>query len=609
MAFDGHTYQLGADASIRDARLPRQLNSISVNRVYRRGRNTTRPPFVSLELSGNKEAIRYFQNNPVRATHFYERVRPGKQPALIIYVGDALIKARLYASTLELSFLRRGLATNVQHGFFVQAEDYLFFQNGIDTPIMFDGFEAVDIVAGLKLQDQTELSKPMPIGNIMKYAHGRLWVGDSKNQLYASNHLYANGFGELSPVSLGNFSESEYPSSGGSFTAPAYFGQLTGIEVIPRHPSINGHGELIALHQRGAYAINPTLPRNQWSDEPIQNVILVGRGCVSPHSVVPVNNDIWYRSFDLGVSSFKHSVTQFRESWGDKSLSKEAQLYLDFDNGLFAEFTRAIKTKSRLMFTCAHRQEYVDERDVADRHYANGIVVIDFDSGSTVVPTIEFSWDGLWTGPRVVDVATVFESNIPRYLFTSYDKDGLNRVYELKETSQGNDQIDGEEKKIESFYVIENLFSQLNTAEEKYQKKIKVVSLEVEDLIGKVEFGLEYKPDNYNRFSSIMEGEARGADPSEIEQDDLDSRHAVYYGTIVSPSADFGTDEVYGKGYWSQEGFDFIVKVKGYATVKTLTVEADPEKAEVQYEDGRDFDFTKGTTSPGEPDRIFQYQF
>lgn len=608
MIFDGHTIQKGADSSSRVGELSRLFSSLSVNRQYRRGKNSTRPPFKSLELIGDDEAIDIFQNRTCHASFGYRKVRPKKQPCILIYAGDALIKARIFARNLELSILKRGLASNVRHGFFVQAEDYVFFQNGVDTPLVFDGIQLTEVVEGLELSDGTKIEVPMPIGNVMCYAHGRIFVATTDNLVYASDHLYSHGVSATSPLTLGSFLEGTYPSSGGSFSAPSNFGSLTGISVIPRHPEINGHGEVIVFHEEGAYTIDAQRPRNEWSDNPIQNIILVGRGCAGPFSVIGVNNDIWYRATDLTVASFKHSVTQLRQNWGDKSLSREVQIYLDFDTGLTAQFTRALKTKNRLLYTCAHREQPANYDGDADHHFALGIVSLDFDSGSTVSPDLEFSWDGVWTGLRVVDVAKVYETYNARYLFISFDSDSKNRVYELRETELGNDEVDGQISRIDSFYVIENIFSQLNTNQEIFQKRIYGAKVEIEDVREKMFLSIGYRPDNYSAWAKILKDEQIGADADEITQDELDARQAVFYGTIIGESPEKVYDEIYKKGYVSTEGFDILVEIAGVASVKSLSIGGNAEKAEIKYQNSSSVKFANGTTTDNESEMIFRYR-
>ncbi len=136
----------------------------------------------------------------------------------------------------------------------------------------------------------------MPIGTIMEYAFGRVFVSDKYNQIYASDIIFGAGFTDTTNTQ--NFTEITYWAEGGAFSTPAMMGEITAMKVMPYiGGNLRGQGELVVLTSNGAFSMDVSIPRTLWNTSNIQRISLLGRGCTSSN-VALVNSELWFRSHD-----------------------------------------------------------------------------------------------------------------------------------------------------------------------------------------------------------------------------------------------------------------------------------------------------------------------
>ena len=490
---DGTTRQMGVDSSSDVLSLPRFLLSHAVNRKFRGGINRTRDPFYSLDLQFDTDATRdTFKHGNISGVFGYKKLTSGTQPYAIVACGDSILAGRIYGRTLSFRTIYKGISPQWEHSFFVQAENILVWQNGKDLPLYWDG-----ITSTMKyVKDAPQVNgSPMPVGNIMVYAHGRIFVATEENIVYASNHLYSQGIGANTAIL--KFSETQYWTGGDGFGTPSLLGRITGASVIPRHPEPNGHGPVIIFCENGAWTINAAVARENWQADPnIQTIALVGRGCGAPHSVTSVNNDLFYRCTDRTIASFKHAVSS-ENVWANTSLSREVQQYLDFDITDTVQFSDGIHFNNRLLMTCAHRREQNDIDGFGNHRFALGMVLVDLDKGSALERSGGFLWDGLWTGPRTAGIIDMFENLEKRALFFSFDADGENRVYENLE-GNSNDRLNNIDVPIRSWFINAGLFGGEDSI---IEKKLTASRLDFDEAAGEVGIQQEYQPDFYPCWS------------------------------------------------------------------------------------------------------------
>jgi len=570
---DGHKSLIGVDTSSDPSLNTNKFIAFdAVNRTFRGGVNKTRPPFTEAVIEfDTPECEEVFRNGNITGVFGYKKINNFIQPHLMVAVGDSLLAGRVFATKISFKCIYRGIDPQWQHSFFVQAEDILVWQNGKQDPQVWDGL-ALTTQSASEAVESVGKSRPMPVGNIMTYAHGRIFVATEDNIVYASDHIYSQGFGKNKTIV--NFEESFYPASGDGFGAYSQIGKITGMAVIPRHPEANGHGEVIVFGENGAWAIDPSPIRNQWTELPIQQVVLLGRGCASPTSVIPVNNDIFYRSSDGSISSFKNSITDRREAWSDKSLSREAARYLNFDSIELLQFSSALFVDNRLLMSCGIRG--AKSSGYGNHRFGLGLVSLDLDRGSTTSKVDEgFSWDGLWTGPRPAGMASISIDSYPKHYVVSYDSDGQNRIYLLNE-GNGGDVSNGVTKKIKSFYSFGDLFDVVSPDRPVAVSTLTGAFIYFSDISTKCYISALHRPDRYQIWTSMMERVSVGCDDPEIHLNGELQGVRRYSGSIntASPARNAfrqASKDSIATGFSHQ----IQLQIEGVATINRMVASAD----------------------------------
>jgi hypothetical protein len=494
MALTAYRRQTGVDVSSDRLSIPAEYASWAINRSFRGSVDSTRPPFIAYDniFPSTEDESRIRKGN-ISGMIGYNSIGGLAQTSIVIAVGDSIYKARVYGRTLEWSLLYKGISSQYQMSYFVQAENLLIWQNGIDLPLYWDGVSQTMLYC----KDAPGITTPMPVGNIMTYAHGRIFLAIESNIVKASKHVYSLGLAQ-SPYGVLDFGESEYWSDGDGFGAPASLGQITGMGVIKRSPEANGHGPVVVFQQRGAFAIDPTIPRPDWINSPnVQQIVITGRGCSSPYSVIGVNGDLWFRCTDKTIASFKNEVSR-QDSWNDTSLSKEVSKFTDLDSNETLRFSFASNTDNRLLMSVGCRTAKA-ESGYGYHRFCLGIVSLDFEDGSTVNKGNLFTWDGLWTGIRPTGVAEIIIGQQVVSVYGSFDYDSTNRFYFLS-SSGGNDIGENGESRIE--------WQRINEGALMNEKALTVSTLqstrvEYFNAIGKTTINQSFKPDDYACFTSF----------------------------------------------------------------------------------------------------------
>jgi hypothetical protein len=569
MAIAHYIYAMkGMDSSANKIFLPKEYASFAVNMSFRGNEASSRPPFINMVnefpyAEGDEEEV--FNNGNVSGVFGYTATIPLTQSYIIAAIGDSIFAGLVSGAVIQWRRIYKGIDPKWQMSFFCQANQYLVWQNGKDLPLYWDGISR----QMLYCKDAPKVESPMPIGNIMVFAHGRIFVATEENLVYASNFAYSTG---LEGYGVFNFTESQYFSGGDGFGAPASLGKITGAGVIQRIPDSNGHGPVVFFQERGAFAIDAAKPRDNWTNDPnIQQIVLTGRGCSSPFSVTAANGDLWYRCHDRTISSFKREVSQ-QEQWSNKALSKEVGIFTDYDSETTLLFSFSLFIDNRLLVAVGSRNEEPSDSRYGYHRYCLGMVSLDLDNGSTVLQDEPFTWDGLWTGPRVTGTAEVIVSSEKQGFVFSFDSDRKNRVYRVGSGVKNDATINGE-KEIVSAFKSEGVFFDPSKMHTLSSTKVKFANA-----IGNVKIRQLFAPEDYQFFEELpyKEREGRFCSFSSTEGD-------CYSGGVSAPlsgSVTFkvgcsrpriGTTTSTMKGEW----FSLVTEFEGAMTIRYIHAYAD----------------------------------
>jgi hypothetical protein len=624
--FDGFTSIIAQDADTHPSYLPESVVSESVNRTFRGGINRTRPSIRNIPIiAGDGEAatiVNDIQNGNFQGAYPYRATNLRTSDGMLLSVSGIIYFLKMVNNRAFAYKVIEGNDPGMMHTFFVQAEDRAYIQNGYQNAIAWDGVlgtltaseiqngdfcEIVSVgttnftligapsnTVGLKftavITDTQRgtgtgtvklpayrlnpyLAK-MPIGTIMEYAFGRVFVSDRFNQIYASDIIYGGGFTDTKNTE--NFTEIGYWAEGGAFSTPTAMGNITGMKVMPELGyNLRGQGQLVVLTENGAFSMDVSLPRSLWNTSNIQRISLLGRGCTSPYLAL-VNSELWFRSHD-GWAFYSNTQSEFNRYFSLRKLSRDVNKWVSNDTPWMKQFASTIFFNNYLINTVAPQTYRAEEVEGLNR-YHRGMVVLDLDQSSTPAPDaqLNFRWNGVWTGIRPTQLLTALIQGEKRGFGFSFDADNKNRLYEFTD-SQGDDYGPNGTRQIESFFTTGRYDFNRSGATNKFlRKKITGGEMWMSEIKGEVHSSAEFRADSNPCWSELKVPTTFGCDPcSPVVTDCFPQRGGNRYKRYKFNTPDPSECNDLA-GIPSVEGSEFQIKVNltGAATVDRVRLMA-----------------------------------
>jgi hypothetical protein len=506
--FDGFTSIIAQDADTHPSYLPESVVSESVNRTFRGGINRTRPSIrnIPIIVGAGQDAniVNDIKNGNFQGAYPYRAVKYNSADGILISVSGTIYFLKIVNNSATAYKIIEGNDPGMMHTWFVQAEDRVYIQNGYQNAIAWDG----DLnIPAYRLNPY--LAK-MPIGTVMEYAFGRVFVSDKFNQIYASDIIYGNGFTDTKNTE--NFTEIGYWAEGGAFSTPAMMGNITGMKVMPQiGTNLRGQGELVILTGNGAFSMDVSIPRSEWNTSNIQRISLLGRGCTSPY-VGLANSELWFRSHD-GWAFYSNSQSEFARYFSLRKLSREVNKWVSNDTPWLKQFASTMFFDNYLISTVSP-QTYRAEGVEGLNRYHRGMVILDLDQSSSPAPDaqLQFRWNGIWTGIRPTQLLTALIQGEKRGFGFSFDADNKNRLYEFT-VAQGDDYGPNGSRQIESFFTTGRYDFNRSGATNKFlRKKITGGEMWMSEIKGEVQSSAEFRSDSNPCWSELKVPTTFGCD-------------------------------------------------------------------------------------------------
>ena len=161
--FDGHTFLFGIDSDTDASALNPNTAARAVNRIFRGGRNLTRPAFKHFPFLLDDSAKPY--EELIKSGNFqgwmeYRKAKPGGQDGVVVSIAGKILVFSLVNEKILVRLVFDGNDAKLLHTWFVQAEEWVYIQNGKEAPIFWDGL--FPSTARRSNPDKSE----MPIGTI-----------------------------------------------------------------------------------------------------------------------------------------------------------------------------------------------------------------------------------------------------------------------------------------------------------------------------------------------------------------------------------------------------------------------------------------------------------
>lgn len=578
--FDGHTKVIGVDTSSDPSENPSRLLSGAINRSFRGGVNRTRPPYNGLEhIFADDETEDVFNRGAVSAAYGYTKWRDRGNSQIVMACSDRLLSCIVAGNRVTIKTVVEGISKGLLNGWFIQVADNLYFQNGLQFPLWWNGVDKYEYLSG---------TGTIPIGTCMGFSQGRLIVHTSNNYSIIGDHIYGNALTDTRGAE--KFTEYQLYGDLGAIGTDVDLGAIVGSIAIPKAQTPNFQGDHLVLTENGAFTLTLSGLRSEWINSGIQNTVLKGRGACSSHSIVAANGDIWFATSDGGITSFKFDRSERDRYWGETSMSREVGEYLSYTHPTHRQFISSAVFDNRLLTTCAFTFKH---SELGGFHrYAEGLVSLDFDRGSTSQPKSGYAWDGLWTGLNISHLVPLSVNGDRRCFAISHDEDGRNRIYEIGKSGYHDTTVEGKSRKIVSFYHTPYLFEQVEPNELYAVRELQGARLVLSDIPDNVNLSVLYRPDYYKKWFPLLEDAQVGYLPKKEAPFDITQSTDNFQVEIQTP-APVGNDCIESTKQQSHQGLHFQVgvRIEGAANVNILSVEAGVLASELSAptcDDGQD---------------------
>ena len=141
--YDGSTLTIGMDAETHPSVLPAEFVSSCVNRSFRQGVNATRPPFTEIPITPaygqDPSILTAFQTGNFQGAWPYKAIKTGSLDGFVVSVAGTIYFLSIVNNVGTLYKLIDGNDPTMMHTWFVQAEDWMYIQNGYQDPIAWSG--------------------------------------------------------------------------------------------------------------------------------------------------------------------------------------------------------------------------------------------------------------------------------------------------------------------------------------------------------------------------------------------------------------------------------------------------------------------------------------
>jgi hypothetical protein len=662
--YDGTIATVAMDAETHPSVLPATYVSSCVNRSFRQSVNGTRPPFndlqINLAFGYDESVLTDFQTGNFQGAWQYKAISPGSVDGIICSVAGTIYFLAIVNNIATLHRLISGNDPTLMHTWFVQAENWIYIQNGYQNPIAWSGnisgsptnLQAQGLVSAninltwttnaqgasfneLQVQYDNNLfatfatisanqdsytyivptsttkysfrvrsiypdgsstpwsniaettvknssitpeepnaiyrlnpaANQMPIGTIMAYAYGRVVVSNAQNNIYVSDIIYGNGFTTTSNTQ--NFTEQTYWAEGGSFTPPASLGLITGMRVMPSlNINARGQGELVVFCENGSFTLDLSQDRTTWQLTNIQKISLIGRGCRSPWSITGVNNDVYFRSDD-GWAFYNNAQVDFYNALSFRKISREVQPWVNYDTPWLRQFESAMFFDNRLIATVSPFTVANANPSYGLHRPSRAMIVLDVEmpSKTEADESLPTRWNGLWEGPQPTQLLTAQINGVQRGFCFSFDADGVNRLYELQNSSVLATGVDDYSQvygsvPIKSFFITKRFDFTPNEGASKFVRKQLVGGeMWISNLKGEVTTSCDFRPDSYACFNALLDPIKVGLNEcTPISSNCIPVVSQPRYQQIRFPSPDIDKCESFNQ-IPLQEGAEFQVKI------------------------------------------------
>ena len=496
-ATDGFaSLQGGMNGGVLNTAIPFNQYAKGINVTCRNGVLGTRPRVVEVDVVPDGSAAECIAHGKFQGSYTYQY-----QDTTFIAFG---MNGRIFlidpvAEVIyDMTSVIGAMSSTVDRLHFCQAHTYLVVQDGTNLATIIESTAARKAVAA---------DDEVPIGTIMAYVHGRLFIKTGDRQFVAGNILLPND-----PGSVLVFTETEYLAGGTALFIPVDLGNITGMTWAQNYGEATGDGPLIVMCDRGMVSYRVSVPRMQWQDMPIMKIEPGGNGNASEYGVVRFNEDLLFMSWN-GLQDFALLSTENATKHRLTNLDSEIAPLLALEDPKTRRLVSACKFDDRLLYTalCEPTTAAGERGETLEDFRFTGLISLDYAPSNGIASMGQISkpaYDGIWTGFHPMGLSSgIFDYEEMCFVFGK-DDEGVNHLYRLMKEQGPDVSLAKGAIPVQSrvytrgmpFVVFDNGNS---ISMQAYEKQLRSAYLNIVSFFGSLDIGLYSCPDFSVRFNEI----------------------------------------------------------------------------------------------------------
>lgn len=335
----------------------------------------------------------------------------------------------------------------------------------------------------------------IPAAGAMDYFMGRLWYAQGRQ--FGAGDIVQNHFSGTIAYgyrdSVLNITENPLVINGDDFTVPDGAGNVRALAHSIQINATNSQGTIYPFARRAIYAQLVPITRTLWvaagtNTGPQQTIAQLSNGSVNDRSIVAINGDLYYQTYQPGISSLVLASRYFDQP-GNIDLAAAENRILQFVDRSLLSYATGTYYDNRLLESSLPEQ-------LPQGVVHKAVIPLDFLPVSTFGSTFQPAWEGHHEGLQILQMFTGdfgFERSFAitvSAIDTPAAPKGSIQLYEVIADQQTDINPNGESR-----IQWQMEFPAFTFTGEFDMKKLVGGELWVDRVRGEVVFNLEYRPD------------------------------------------------------------------------------------------------------------------
>lgn len=475
------------------------------------------------------------------------------------------------------------MPTSEPYFYFCQAEEFLVIQagDGITLPLFWDGatLRRSRGITNTAIAPGTPGVNEIPAATAMDYYMGRLWYAQDRQ--YSAGDIVGGNSGTAAygfRDSVLNVTENPLVLGGDGFTVPDESGNIRALAHNANLNTALGQGLLFIFTRRAVYSLTVPVTRNDWiaadtNNQPLQSVVQLVNGSVNDRTVVAVNGDLFYQSYEPDIRSLISAIRYF-DQWGNQSIAKNIQRVLQYNDRALMFGCSGVAFNNYLFETMLPEQSDVGV-------ISKVIVPMDFIPISGFGQQIAPAWNGILEGLDHLQLFVGDFGGLQR-CFTIVRGDAGIELWEITQEGKFDVNAHGEARIQWQFET-----PAFNWGDEFLFKELIACEFWIDRLYGTTTFLVEWRPDSeacwkyWHKWQSCAArncvedvtnpcGDYNGYPIQEFGES--------FRSTLVLPKPPQNCESITGRPAHIGYQFQLRVTIKGFCRVRGITLYSSPRE-------------------------------